>query len=71
MDANFRLKQKARGIKDPELGSGLAYFVDTNKFRNHLKDTVYEGKVSRYIQPVLDDAYDHDRLRHVGQSSTR
>ena len=33
IDANFRLKLKARGIKDPELGPGLAYFVDTAKFQ--------------------------------------
>ena len=42
INANFRLKLKLRGIKDPELGSGLAYFVDTIKFQEHLKDRVPE-----------------------------
>ncbi|KAF9779699.1 hypothetical protein BJ322DRAFT_1012771 [Thelephora terrestris] len=37
IDANFRLKQKTRGIIDPELGSGLAYFVNVEKFSAHLK----------------------------------
>ena len=46
IDANFRLKLKSRGIKDPELGSGLAYFVNTQKFEAHLKTHVDEGVVS-------------------------
>jgi len=37
MDANFKLKQKTRDIKDPEFGSGLAYFVNVKKFEEHLK----------------------------------
>ena len=32
IDANFRLKLKARDIQDPELGAGLSYFVDPVKF---------------------------------------
>ena len=46
IDANFRLKQKTRGIKDPELGSGLAYFVNTTKFEAHLKSHTEENEVS-------------------------
>jgi len=46
MDANFRLKLKTRGIKDPELGSGLAYFVNAAKFDAHLKSQVHEEEVS-------------------------
>ena len=46
IDANFRLKLKSRGIKDPELGPGLAYFVNTPKFEAHLKDHVGEDDVS-------------------------
>ena len=46
MDANFRLKLKSRGIQDPELGSGLAYFVNAAKFEAHLKDHENEGDVS-------------------------
>ena len=46
MDANFRLKQKSRGIQDPELGSGLAYFVNADKFEAHLKNHTNEEDVS-------------------------
>ena len=46
IDANFRLKLKTRGIKDPELGSGLAYFVEADKFQKHLKDHTHEAEVS-------------------------
>lgn len=47
IDANFRLKLKSRGIGDPELGTGLAYFVDTTKFQKHLKNHVDEEDVSQ------------------------
>ena len=45
MDANFRLKLKARGIKDLELGSGLAYFVNIDTLQKHLKNCVSEEEV--------------------------
>lgn len=45
IDANFRLKLKSRGINDPELGSGLAYFVNNVKFDAHLGSRVDEGNV--------------------------
>lgn len=37
IDANFRLKLKARGIEDPELGSGWAYFVEQTDYEKHLR----------------------------------
>ncbi|TDL13645.1 hypothetical protein BD410DRAFT_735067, partial [Rickenella mellea] len=37
IDANFRLKLKDRGFKDPELGSGWAYFVETDLYMAHLE----------------------------------
>lgn len=46
IDANFKLKSKTRGIKDPELGSGLAYFVNAVKFEAHLKSQADEEEVS-------------------------
>lgn len=52
MDANFKLKQKTRDIKDPEFGSGLAYFVNVEKFKEHLKRDVNEKEV-RVFQLVL------------------
>ena len=45
MDGNFKLKQKTRDIKDPEFGSGLAYFVNVKKFEDHLKRHVDENEV--------------------------
>ena len=36
IDACFRLKLKRRGINDPELGSGWAYFVAQSEFQEHL-----------------------------------
>jgi hypothetical protein len=47
IDANFRLKLKARGIGDPELGTGLAYFVDPAKFQKHLDSHPNEEDVSQ------------------------
>jgi hypothetical protein len=37
IDANFRLKLKARGVNDPELGSGWAYFVEQIEYAEHIK----------------------------------
>ena len=71
IDANFRLRLKTRGIKDPELGSGLAYFVDAAKFHEHLKDCVQEEEVSRtshWHEIIADDL---DRSRPVEPSSMR
>jgi hypothetical protein len=53
IDANFRLKLKTRGIKDPELGSGLTYFVNTVKFQEHLTNHTHENEVSLSISSVL------------------
>ena len=71
IDANFRLKLKSRGIKDPELGSGLAYFVDTVKFQEHLKEHTHQGEVSSPASSVSDDINDWGRSRPVGQSFMR
>ena len=49
IDANFRLKLKSRGIKDPELGAGLAYFVDPVKFQAHLRNYTQEEEVGLSI----------------------
>lgn len=70
IDANFRLKLKTRGIKDPELGSGLAYFVNTTKFGAHLKSHVDEDEVS--ISNLFCQTEDSHpkRSKPVGQSST-
>lgn len=46
IDANFRLKLKARGIKDPEIGSGWAYFVEQSKYAAHVAQNFDEPEVS-------------------------
>ena len=37
MDANFKLKQKARGFNDPPLSNGLAFMVPNGKLQAHLE----------------------------------
>ena len=74
IDANFRLKLKARGIKDPELGTGLAYFVDTTKFQEHIKNHSHEedeSLPSLRCKPVLTISIDGDLRGRVpcGQPS--
>jgi len=71
MDANFRLKLKARGIKDPELGSGLAYFVNIATLQKHLKNCTHEEEVGWFIPSVLNAIHDRDRSRHAGLSFMR
>jgi len=72
MDANFRLKLKSRDIQDPELGSGLAYFVNNAKFEAHLKNHVGEDGVGispfYFYYPTRSSHTDRSRL--VAQSST-
>ena len=67
IDANFRLKLKTRGIKDPELGSGLAYFVNTPKFEAHLKSHVEEDIVSvSNLGLLLDREFTTQQLETCG-----
>lgn len=72
IDANFRLKLKTRGIKDPELGSGLTYFVNAEKFEAHLKGYADEEDVS--IPDMLlfwTESSRVNRSRLAEQNSTR
>jgi hypothetical protein len=55
IDANFRLKLKTRGITDPELGSGLAYFVNVEKFNAHLKRLSRMRDIVAKITQVIQD----------------
>ena len=72
IDANFRLKLKACGIKDPELGSGLAYFVNAGKFGAHLKSRVDEEEVSiSDLFLFVGGRLTPQRSRHVELSSMR
>lgn len=44
-DANFKLRQKERGIKDPELAPGWAYFVEEDKYQAHIKNYADQPEV--------------------------
>lgn len=48
MDANFRLSNKlcTREHGDPELSPGWAYFVESAKYKDHIKNYVSEKDVS-------------------------
>ena len=50
IDANFRLKRKAKDITDdPDLANGEAYFVEDKRYKDHLKRYLNENEVN----PVL------------------
>ena len=67
IDANFRLKLKTRGINDPELGSGLAYFVNAPKFEAHLKSHTEEEEVSvSNLVLLLDGKFTPQQLQTCG-----
>jgi hypothetical protein len=45
VDANFKLKGKARGLKDVELMPGWAYFVREEEFQAHIANYVDQPEV--------------------------
>ncbi|KAJ7799721.1 hypothetical protein B0H14DRAFT_3491392 [Mycena olivaceomarginata] len=51
LDANFKLKNRMRQNErpDPSLGPGLGYFVDSAKYRRHLRKYVPEKDISTCI----------------------
>jgi hypothetical protein len=58
IDGCFKTKLKDRGIKDPDLGNGLAYMVDDTDYTAHLKDPAglkadEEKVIYLYFRPVL------------------
>ena len=71
IDANFRLKQKDRAIRDPELGQGLAYFVNMVKFQKLLTNSTQKEEVSPFTCSSSDGTNDRNRLRPVEQSFMR
>ena len=48
IDANFCIKLKSRGINDPETGSGWSYFVQNQKYTEHVSQTTIEKEVSLF-----------------------
>jgi hypothetical protein len=49
IDANFKLRLKERGINDPELSPGWAYFVQEEGYQNFIKDHVDQPEVYLYF----------------------
>ncbi|KAJ7053995.1 hypothetical protein C8F01DRAFT_1260213 [Mycena amicta] len=51
LDANFRLKNRLRANEkhDPSLGPGWGYFVDSEPYKDHIRDYVAENDVSTCI----------------------
>jgi hypothetical protein len=45
VDGNFKLRLKDRGITDPELAPGWAYFVEEEKYQAFIKDYVDQPEV--------------------------
>ena len=45
VDANFKLKEKARGLKDVELMPGWAYFVWEDEFQVHIANYIDQPEV--------------------------
>ena len=46
LDANFRLTLKDRKINDPELGSGWAYFVEIQRYLEHISQATNGAEVT-------------------------
>jgi len=49
VDGNFKLRLKDRGITDPELAPGWAYFVEEEKYQAFIKDYVDQPEVSYFF----------------------
>lgn len=48
VDANFKLKLKNRQIRDPELGSGWAYFVENEAYTRHVADNPHQKDICMF-----------------------
>ena len=53
VDGNFKLRLKDRGITDPELAPGWAYFVEEEDYQAFIKDFVDESEVQYFLRIVL------------------
>ena len=45
VDGNFKLRLKDRGITDPELAPGWAYFVEEETYQRFIKDFIDQPEV--------------------------
>ncbi len=48
IDANFKLKNKDRGIKDFELDPGYGCYVENSRYKSHLAQYVDQQEVYYY-----------------------
>jgi hypothetical protein len=54
IDANFRLKNKARGIDDdPPLGDGWGHWVPNEPYQRYIKERGHQKEVRRYVSLFL------------------
>ena len=51
VNGNFKLRLKDRGITDPELAPGWAYFVEEENYQEFIKDYIDQPEV--YLLVVL------------------
>ena len=49
VDGCFKLKLKERGLRDPDLSAGLAYFVKEDAYQKYLAEN------GDFIDPVISD----------------
>lgn len=47
LDANFRLKLKDRNFVDPPLGPGLAYYVESSGYMQHVEASGVQTEASK------------------------
>ena len=76
MDANFKLKNKERGFRDPPLASGLAYMVSSDALQAHLAECVAKSLTSEvflyvYMSHLFLTPFVCSRLTPVGRSFMR
>jgi hypothetical protein len=56
IDANFRLKNKARGIEDdPPLGDGWGHWVPNETYQEYIKEHGYQKEVCRCVSLLIGD----------------
>jgi hypothetical protein len=49
LDGNFKLRLKERGIKDPELAPGWAYFVEEEKYQAFINNYIDQPEVFWFL----------------------
>jgi hypothetical protein len=52
VDVNFRLKLKDHKINDPEIGSRWAYFVENNRYIEHVSKSTDDVEVGGFFTAV-------------------